>query len=138
MRLKKNLDVLIKKKVYVTRCLLAVVDQPEDHTKYCKINWDDYWYFSNSNLEFIFLAACTRLYKPLCRSVGQSVAGSKNELNLCDKTIWAMETISNDSASACYRVYSIVTAPAQQHATKPSMYTALFPRSHITGNHQFA
>ena len=36
-----------------------------------------------------------------------------------------METISNDTASAWCRVYSIVTAPAQQHATKPSVYTAL-------------
>ena len=37
-----------------------------------------------------------------------------------------METISNDSASAWCCVYSIVTAPAQQYATKPSVYTALF------------
>ena len=36
-----------------------------------------------------------------------------------------METISNDTASAWSRVYSMITAPAQQHATKPSVYTAL-------------
>ena len=37
-----------------------------------------------------------------------------------------METISNDLARALCCVFSIVTAPAQQHATKPSVYTALF------------
>ena len=85
----------------------------------------------------LFLDACTRLYKPLCwsvrrlvrRSVGWSVGPSipycKNEPNWRDKTIRAMETISNDMASAVCCVYSIVTAPAQQHATKPSVYTAL-------------
>ena len=36
-----------------------------------------------------------------------------------------METISNDSASAWCRVHRIVTAPAQQHATKPSVYNVL-------------
>jgi len=36
-----------------------------------------------------------------------------------------METISNDM-SAFFRVYSMVTAPAQQHANRPSVYTALF------------
>ena len=36
-----------------------------------------------------------------------------------------METISNDMASARCRVNGIVNAPAQKHATKPSVYTAL-------------
>ena len=73
-----------------------------------------------------FLVACTRLYKPLCRSIGwlvhPSVAIHKTELNCHHKIIWAMETISNNSASAWCRVCSIVTAPAQQHVTKPSLF----------------
>jgi len=82
-----------------------------------------------------FLVACTRLYKPLCgRSVGRFVRWSvcrsvpycENKANRRNKTIWAMETISNDSASAWCCVYSIVTAPVQPHATKPPVYTALF------------
>ena len=43
----------------------------------------------------------------------------------CNKAISAMETISNDTASTCCCVYSTVTAPAQHHATKPSVYTTL-------------
>ena len=33
-----------------------------------------------------------------------------------------METIGNDTVTAYCCVYSIVTAPAQQHAPKPSVY----------------
>ena len=83
----------------------------------------------------IFLVACTQLYKPLCQSVGPLVrllvADCENEPNWHDKTIWAMETISDDAASAPCRVYTIVTVPAQQHATKPSVHTALLYKHHV-------
>ena len=55
-------------------------------------------------------------------SVGPSVHRSvrrscwyKNELNQHEKTVSALEAISN------------VTAPAQKHATDDAVYTALFP-----------
>ena len=75
--------------------------------------------------------ACTRLISDSVRRlfgrlVRRSLAECKNEPNWHNKTIWALKTISNDTASAWCCVYSIVTVPAQQHATKPSMYTALF------------
>ena len=78
---------------------------------------------------FRFLISCSRVYKPLSLLVRWSVSWSVGPSVITrwhDKTIWVMETISNDTASVWCCVYSIVTAPAQQHETKPSIYTALF------------
>ena len=69
----------------------------------------------------VFLVACTRLDKSLCRLVGRSVGPSvrrsplyENEPNQREKTVSALEAIRN------------VTAPAQKHATDDAVYTALF------------
>ena len=68
---------------------------------------------------FLYLVADNHSVGP---SVGWSVPDCINEPNWRNKAISAMETISNNTASTCC-VYSILTAPAQQHATEPA-YTA--------------
>ena len=80
-----------------------------------------------------FLVACTQLYKSLCWSVGRSIGPSvgrspsnKNEPNKYNKAFSALEAISDDSASAPWSVYGLVTAPAQKHATDDAVYTAFF------------
>ena len=57
------------------------------------------------------------------RSVGRSVRSNKNELYQYDKAFSALEAISNDTASGPWSVYSLVTAPAQKHATDDAVYT---------------
>ena len=55
------------------------------------------------NPKLVFLVACTRLYKSLCRSIGPSVGRSpsnENEPNQYNKAFSALEAISNDKASA--------------------------------------
>ena len=62
-----------------------------------------------------FLVTCTWLHKPLWRlvglsdgpSVGRSIAECENKPNWHNKTIWAMETISNDTTSARCRVQKV-------------------------------
>ena len=46
----------------------------------------------------------------------------KNEPNQHEKTVLALEAISN------------VTAPAQKHATDDAVYTALFYKNHVFKN----
>ena len=67
------------------------------------------WRFAWPNL---FLVACTRLYIPLCRSVGWSVGRSVTHLFF-------------RHFSSSFRI----TAPAQSHATDSAMYTALLDAS---------
>ena len=71
-----------------------------------------------------------RLYKSPCwsvgLSVGRSVRSNENEPNQYDKAFSALEAISNDTASACWSVYGLVTAPAQKHATDDAVYMASF------------
>ena len=64
-----------------------------------------------------FLVACTRLYKTLCRSVGRLVG-------LSVRYIYFRSWIS------LFRgLQRLITAPAQPHATKIAVYTALFSLS---------
>ena len=61
----------------------------------------------------------------VCLSVGPSCS-KKKEPNQYNKAFSALEAISNDTASARWSVYGLVTAPAQKHATDDAVYTALF------------
>ena len=62
-------------------------------------------------------------------SVGPSVGPSpsnENEPNQYNKAFSALGAISNDTASARWSVYGLITVPAQKHATDDGLYTALF------------
>ena len=70
------------------------------------------------------------VWRSVCRSVGRS-RSNKNKANQYNKAFSALEAISNDTASARWSVYGLVTAPAQKHATDDAVYTALFFTHHI-------
>ena len=61
-----------------------------------------------------FLVACTRLYTPLCRSVGRSVG-------------WSVGRSVTHLFFRRFLGSFRITAPAQSHATDSAVYTALFP-----------
>ena len=72
------------------------------------------------------LSVCRLVHLLVGRSVCLS-RSNKNEPIQYGKTFSALERISNDTASALWIVYGLVTAPAQKHATDDAVYTALFP-----------
>ena len=61
-----------------------------------------------------FLVACTRLYKTLCWSIGRSIGPSVSYIYFLSQILlfWGLQRL--------------ITAPAQPHATKIAVYTALF------------
>ena len=66
---------------------------------------------------------------------------AKNEPNQYNKAFSVLEAISNDTVSARWSVYGLVTAPAQKHATDDAVYTALFSiveESHSVEDASFA
>ena len=67
-----------------------------------------------------FYSYATRLYTPLCRSVGPSVGQSHFTLFFCFFCgLWPHCSCSNDLVTS-------ITAPAHLHATGVAMYPALF------------
>ena len=66
-----------------------------------------------SKIVTLFLVACTRLYTPLCRSVGWSVGRSVGR---------SVTHLFFHRFSGSFHI----TAPAQSHATDSAVYTALF------------
>jgi len=89
-----------------------------------------------SNVSFICVHATLLVNLSVGCSIVTLVADYKNKLNWHDEAISAMETIGNDTASASC-IYGLVTAPAQQHAAGPSLYTALFQFSLLIPNRTF-
>ena len=67
-----------------------------------------------------FLVADTRLYNPLCLSVGRSVSRSvcRSVCRSVGRSLFAFSAFSG--------IFGI-TAPAHPHATSVAVYTALFP-----------